>query len=106
MLTIALCVALLAPAYCLYLIRRLRSDIAIAVGTTTIFLDYITEQRGPLLYLVIDSLKSGSGPPPRASTLEVKVARLMMSFPTSREEFDSIWNWQPQEDRATTGNQA
>jgi hypothetical protein len=28
-----------------------------------------------------------------------------MSFPKSKEEFDLIWNWQPQADRAATGNQ-
>lgn len=105
MLTIALCIALLALAYCLFLIRKLRSDVAIAVGTSTIFLEYITEQRGPLLYLVVDSLKNGSGPPSRSSALEVKVARIMMSFPKSRKQLELIWNWQPQADRATTGNQ-
>jgi hypothetical protein len=95
LLTVALVVALFALAYCLYRIRKLKLDVAIAVATGTIFLDYITEQRGAPLYLVVDSLKNGTDPPSRASNLEIKVARIIMSFPKSREELDAIWNLQP-----------
>lgn len=90
-----LCVCLAALCYCVYLIRKLRSDIAIAVGTGKIFLDYITEQRGAPLHLVIDSLQTGANPPSQASDLEIKVARIIMSFPKNQEEMDTIWNWQP-----------
>lgn len=95
MLTIALFVSFVALAYCLYRIRVLKSDIAVAVGTSKIFLDYITEQRGAPLYLVVDSLKAGMDPPSQASSLEIKVARIIMSFPKNREELDEIWNLQP-----------
>jgi hypothetical protein len=105
LLTFALFIALLALAYCLYRIRKLKADVALAVGMSTPFLEYITEQRGALLYLVIDALKNGADPPSKASTLEIKVARILMSSPKSREELDLIWNWQPQGGCAPNGNQ-
>lgn len=105
MLTFALFITLLALAYCLYLIRKLKSDVALAVGMSTLFLEYITEQRGALLYLVIDALKNGADPPSQASTLEIKVARIVMNCPKSREELDVISSWQPQSGRAPSGNQ-
>jgi hypothetical protein len=91
---ILLCLSLLGLFYCIYRIRNLRSDVAIAVGTGKIFLDYITQQRGALLYLVVDSLKNGANPPSQASDLEIKVARIIMRFPKSRQELEMIWNGQ------------
>lgn len=92
-------VCLGALAYCGYRIRKLKSDVAIAVGTGAIFIEYISEQRGPLLYLVIDSLKNEAAPPSGASDLEIKVARIMMSFPKNQEEMDMIRDLRPRRAR-------
>ena len=84
-----------ALCYCAYVIRKLKADVDVAVRTGALFLDYITEQRGACLHLVVESLEAGADPPKRASELEIKVAQIIMSFPKSREEMDAIWNWQP-----------
>jgi hypothetical protein len=90
--------SLVALAYCLYQIRRLKSDVAVAVGGSTLLLDYIVEQRGALLHLVVESLKDGDEPPSGASNLEIKVARFMLAPPTTRKELADLWNWQPRRD--------
>jgi hypothetical protein len=100
LITFLLCVCLGALGYCAYRNRKLKSNVAIAVGTSTIFLDYITEQRGAFLHLVVDSLRDGVDPPQQASDLEIKVATIIMSFPKSREEMDMIRDLRP---RANVG---
>jgi hypothetical protein len=87
-------VCLAALCYRGYLIRKLKSDVAIAVGIGKIFLDYIVEQRGALLHLVTDALEHESDPPSQASDLEIKVARIIMKFPRTQRELDAVWNWQ------------
>jgi hypothetical protein len=87
-----LSVCLAALAYCGYRIQRLKSDIAVAIGTGTIFLNYITEQRGAPIYLVVDALQNAAEPPTGASDLEIKVARIIMRPPKNRQEMDIIWN--------------
>jgi hypothetical protein len=90
-----LCLSVVALCYCAYVIRKLKADVDVAVRRGALFLEYITEQRGACLHLVVESLEAGADPPKRASELEIKVARIIMSFPKSRKEMDAIWNWQP-----------
>lgn len=95
MIDLLFLLSLVALAYCLYQIRKLKSDVAVAVGGSTLLLDYVVEQRGAPLHLVVESLKDGDNPPSGASNLEIKVARFILAPPTTRKEMEALWNWQP-----------
>lgn len=95
MIDLVLLVSLVALAYCLYRIRKLKLDVALAVGGSALLLEYIVEQRGALLHLVSESLKCGENPPSGASDLEIKVATWMLTPPTTAKEMEALWNWKP-----------
>lgn len=93
-------VSLIALSYCAYQIRKLKADVALLAQSGKIFLDYIVEQRGGLLHLVIDALEAGGNPPAQASDLEIKVARMISRFPANLSEMAAIQNWQPRSEQA------
>ena len=68
---------------------------ALVAQANQIYLDYIVERQRALLHLVIDAVKHESDPPPRASDLEMKAARLLVCFPKTLGEISVIWNLQP-----------
>ena len=55
------------------------------LGGSTLLLDYVVEQRGALLHLVVESLKNGDNPPSGASNLEIKVAKFNIGSSDDKE---------------------